>query len=100
MKNATAARKPPSGAPNRDLDATSDPKPQQNLRPPPVHAGDMPKTCSNCQHYKPVKSHQWRGTCHNGISGRLTTDAGETCRYGFYPSVERFPLRAGPGGVR
>jgi hypothetical protein len=69
-------------------------------RPPPIHTGDISKLCSNCQHFRPSKSSRYRGDCRNGISGRLTTDAGEKCEYGFYPSVERFPLKAGPGGVR
>jgi hypothetical protein len=34
------------------------------------------------------------------ISGRLVTRAIDGCAFGFYPSVERFPLRAGLGGVR
>jgi hypothetical protein len=69
-------------------------------RLPPAYAGDISKLCSNCEHFRPSKSSRYRGDCRNGISGRLTTDASEKCEYGFYPSVERFPLRAGPGEIR
>ena len=75
--------------------------PVQKPRDPPQHAGDMPKLCSNCEHFTPDKFSTWKeGTCRNGISGKRRPRAGETCEYGFYPSIERFPLRAGPGGVR
>ncbi len=76
--------------------------PVQKLKDPPKHAGDMPKTCSNCQHFRPDKftSARREGECHNGISGRIRCRAIDGCAFGFYPSIERFPLRAGPGGVR
>jgi len=87
----------------RPAELLAQPEPQAkplHPRPAPVYAGDILKKCSNCQHFRPSQAQQWRGECRNGISGRLTTDAGEKCEYGFYPSVERFPLRAGPGGIR
>lgn len=75
--------------------------PKQRPREPPKHAGDMPKVCANCQHYgghgKPIR-HKF--PCHNGISGRLSTRGIDGCAYGFYPSIDRFPLKAGEGGVR
>jgi hypothetical protein len=74
--------------------------PPQKPREPPKYAGDMPKTCANCQHYRPPKRGKKVGECRNGISGRLTTTAINGCAYGFYPSIERFPLKAGPGGSR
>jgi len=76
--------------------------PPQVLHPrkPPVHAGDMPKTCANCQHFTPKVTNGRDGECHNGISGRLFTKAINGCAYGFFPSIEKFPLKAGPGGVR
>ncbi len=74
--------------------------PEQKHRDPPAHAGDMAKTCANCQHFDTKKGATREGKCHNGISGRLTTRAIDGCAFGFYPSVERFPLRAGPGGMR
>lgn len=74
--------------------------PPQRPRDPPVYAGDMQKVCSNCQHFEVSKTDKRGGKCHNGISGRLTSRAIDGCAYGFYPSVERFPLKAGPGGVR
>lgn len=75
--------------------------PPQKPRAPPVHAGDVKKECSNCQHFaghgkQPRNAYR----CRNGISGRYETRAIDGCAYGFYPSVERFPLRAGPGGIR
>jgi hypothetical protein len=76
--------------------------PPQVLHPrqPPKHAGDMPKTCDNCQHFAPMTSTARGGECHNGISGRLTTMRINGCAYGFFPSITKFPLKAGPGGVR
>lgn len=74
--------------------------PPQRPRDPPQYAGDTPKTCSNCQHYRKIPYVVREGSCHNGISGRLKTRPIDGCAYGFYPSVERFPLKAGPGGER
>ena len=73
--------------------------PPQRPRALPGHAGDMAKTCGNCQHFK-TKKFVKGGQCHNGISGRTETRAIDGCGYGFYPSIERFPLKAGPGGAR
>jgi hypothetical protein len=74
--------------------------PIQHDREPPKYAGDIKRVCANCQHFEPDNRLRPSGPCHNGISGRLTTRAIDGCEFGFYPSVERFPLRAGPGGVR
>lgn len=79
--------------------------PPQKPRDPPVHAGDMAKTCANCQHFgkpgdKQPKHPRHTYPCRNGISGRLETRLIDGCAFGFYPSIERFPLKAGPGGVR
>lgn len=74
--------------------------PPQRPRDPPVYAGDMAKTCANCQHYRPGKYIAKAGSCHNGISGRLASRAIDGCAFGFYPSIEMFPLQAGPGGIR
>jgi hypothetical protein len=74
--------------------------PPERHRPPPQHAGDMPKTCANCQHFEGRHATSREGRCHNGISGRLESRRIDGCAFGFYPSVERYPLRAGPGGVR
>lgn len=76
--------------------------PQKRTRPPEPFPGfTEPRTCNNCQHFegrgKPIRN-QYR--CHNGISGRLQSRPIDGCAFGFYPSVEHFPLRAGPGGVR
>jgi hypothetical protein len=77
------------------------PVPIQKHRDPPQHAGDMPKTCGNCQHWHPRgKLTRQEGNCHNGISGRMLTRKIDGCAFGFYPSVEKFPLQAGPGGTR
>lgn len=80
--------------------ADPNPHPSQRKTPPPIHAGDMPKTCGHCQHFKGEHATSRGGTCHNGISGRLQSNRIDGCAFGFYPSVERYPLRAGPGGVR
>lgn len=80
--------------------ATKPELPPQKHREPPRYAGDMQKVCSYCQHFTAAKAVRNGGDCHNGISGRLTTRAIDGCAFGFYPSVERFPLRAGPGGTR
>lgn len=75
--------------------------PVQKPRDPPMYAGDMPKTCANCEHFAghgKAPRNQYR--CRNGISGRMTTRAIDGCAFGFYPSVDRFPLQAGPGGIR
>lgn len=40
------------------------------------------------------------GTCHNGISGKLTTRPIDGCAFGFYPCSTRYSLKAGLGGVR
>lgn len=69
-------------------------------RTPSVHAGDMPKACANCQHFRPKVPNGRDGACHNGISGRLITKAINGCAFGFYPSIEKFPLKAGSGGAR
>lgn len=75
--------------------------PPQRPRDPPKHAGDVKKICGNCQHFKGHgKNPRVQHLCGNGISGRNATRAIDGCAYGFYPSVERFPLKAGPGGVR
>lgn len=74
--------------------------PPQRDRPPPQYAGDMRKLCSNCQHFKADGPALRQGDCHNGISGRLQTRAIDACAYGFYPDITRFPLKAGPGGIR
>lgn len=68
--------------------------------PLPGHAGDVEKLCRNCQHYRPKMATAKTGRCGNGISGKLETRPIDGCGYGFYPSVERFPLKAGPGGTR
>jgi hypothetical protein len=74
--------------------------PPQGNREPPRYVGDIAKTCANCQHFEPDNRPRPSGPCHNGISGKLTTRDIDGCAFGFYPSVERFPLKAGPGGVR
>ena len=75
--------------------------PPQRARKPPQHAGDMPKTCANCQHFGGKgKNPRMQYLCRNGISGRNATRAIDGCAFGFYPDVERFPLKAGPGGTR
>ncbi len=68
--------------------------------PIPQHAGDIEKRCSNCQHFEPQTPKV--GECHNGISGKILsgTRSIDGCAYGFYPSIEKFPLKAGPGGAR
>jgi hypothetical protein len=64
------------------------------------------RICRNCEHYdgggldehgEPLRAH---GECHNGISGRLSTHIDDRCEKGFYPCTTRWPLKAGPGGVR
>jgi hypothetical protein len=73
---------------------------QKHTRPPePLNGFTEAKTCANCQHYDTKKGATREGKCHNGISGRRTTRPIDGCAFGFYPSVERFPLCAGPGGV-
>lgn len=56
------------------------------------------RICRNCEHFDagglgkdgaPLRQH---GDCHNGISGRFTTNAGETCAKGFYLCTTRWPL--------
>lgn len=75
--------------------------PIQRPTDPPKHAGDVQKVCGNCQHWIiRGKATRQEGDCRNGISGRLLTRKIDGCAYGFYPSVERFPLKAGPGGIR
>lgn len=71
-------------------------------RPIPQHAGDVQKTCANCQHFAPETLRPKQGECHNGISGKIAqgTRAVDGCAYGFYPSITKFPLKAGPGGIR
>lgn len=59
---------------------------------------NIKRTCRNCEHYDGGKASH--GDCHNGISGRLRTHIDDTCFKGFYPDTERWPLRAGEGGVR
>jgi hypothetical protein len=80
--------------------ALNDDAPAKSKRDPPKHAGDMAKTCANCQHYRPATAVKRTGTCGNGISGLLKVTLLDGCAYGFYPDVKRFPLKAGPGGVR
>lgn len=72
------------------------------VRPASVYAGDVDRVCANCQHFEPPAGKSKIGECHNGISGKIKsgTRAIDGCGYGFYPSIERFPLKAGPGGVR
>lgn len=64
------------------------------------------RTCGNCDHFDaggvnkeggPIKN---EGVCHNGISGRIKTTVKHGCGHGFYPCTVRWPLKAGPGGVR
>lgn len=71
-------------------------------RPVPRYAGDIEKTCANCQHFEPSTLKPKTGECHNGISGKIAqgTRAVDGCAYGFYPSITKFPLKAGPGGAR
>lgn len=71
-------------------------------RPLPVYAGDVERKCSNCQHFERPKHGKKVGDCHNGISGRIATGTRsiDGCAYGFYPSIEKFPLKAGTGGSR
>ena len=76
--------------------------PQIRTRPPePFEGFKETRTCSNCQHFeghgKPSRNQY---PCHNGISGRLMTRAIDGCAFGFYPDGKRFPIKAGPGGVR
>jgi hypothetical protein len=75
---------------------------EKTTRPLPIYAGDVQRTCSNCQHLDPIETKPRSKTyrCHNGISGRMTTRRIDGCAYGFYPSIEKFPLKAGPGGSR
>ncbi len=74
--------------------------PPQKPRDPPMYAGFIePKTCSNCQHYRPSTSVRKLGECRNGISGKLSTGPMQGCAYGFYPSIELFPIGPGAGGV-
>jgi hypothetical protein len=59
--------------------------------------GDPPRVCRTCEHYDggglgahgPLKE---TGDCHNGISGRFTTTASESCIPGWYPCTTRWPL--------
>lgn len=67
-------------------------------RQPPTFPG-IDKLCGNCQHFRPKVTGGRDGTCHNGISGRIKTRRIDGCAYGFYPSIVKFPLVAGPGGV-
>lgn len=61
--------------------------------------------CGNCEHFvfgyiERGKPKELYGDCHNGISGRLRTHRDDRCAAGFFPCTTRWPLRAGPGGVR
>lgn len=64
------------------------------------------KICRDCEHYdgggidKHGEPRNAQGDCHNGISGRFTTSINESCEKGFHPDSVRWPLRAGPGGMR
>lgn len=64
------------------------------------------RICRNCEHFdgggldKQGEPKNQHGDCHNTISGRFTTSAGDGCEKGFYPCTTRWPLRAGEGGVR
>jgi len=91
--------KRPRAAPTALL-APEPPAPVAHPRAIPIYAGDMPKTCANCQHFREMSATSRGGMCHNGISGRWTTRRIDGCAYGFYPSITKFPLKAGPGGVR
>lgn len=75
---------------------------EKHERPIPVYAGDVERKCSNCQHFTRPKPGKKLGDCHNGISGKIAigTRSIDGCAYGFYPSIEKFPLKAGPGGSR
>lgn len=84
------------------------PKPQPDLAPvPQIAKPPRPfptfqgftanRTCANCEHFE-VKDGR-NGICHNGISQKYKTRAIDGCGYGFYPATDRFPLKAGPGGV-
>jgi len=82
------------------LIATPHPRvlPRQTREPPQF--GTIAKTCDNCQYFDPPTPTARNGDCRNGISGRFTTRRIDGCAYGFYPSITKFPLKAGPGGVR
>lgn len=55
--------------------------------------GEPKRLCGNCEHYERLKAGKSVGKCHNGISQRFKTSAGDSaCLRGFYPDVERFPL--------
>lgn len=87
-------------APKEKLKFTEPPPSEKPLRPAPVYAGDIERKCSNCQHFEPMTLKPREGDCRNGISGRFKTRAIDGCAYGFYPSITKFPLKAGPGGSR
>jgi hypothetical protein len=57
------------------------------VSPVAVMPGDPERRCGTCEHFD-LKS----ATCHNGISGRLTTKSWETCVKGWYPCTTRWPL--------
>lgn len=84
------ARKPAS--------STAAPPPQEpeHLKPQrePVNWHGQPeRSCSNCQHWGPEPGYRDRHKrCHNGISQRTEAHARDSCNYGWYPDVVRFPI--------
>ena len=73
-------------------------KPVEKLDPEPpakyveiVHyVGEPARICGNCQFWK--RPERGYGNCSRPMSGKTRTGSKESCRHGFYPSVERFPL--------
>jgi hypothetical protein len=75
-------------------------RPDDGAKQPETYPGfGEVRTCGNCQHFE-RQTKRGDGICHNGISQRIKTTAKHGCGHGFYPCVERWPLKAGPGGVR
>jgi hypothetical protein len=62
-------------------------------RRPVEWQGQPARACSNCQHWGPEKGRRdHHKECHNGISQRLEAHAKDSCNYGWYPDVVRFPI--------
>lgn len=82
------------------------PIPPPAPRQPESFPGAPDRLCGNCAHFdsggrkKNGSPARKDGVCRNGISGRIKTTISHGCGHGFYPCTIRWPLKAGPGGVR
>lgn len=54
--------------------------------------GEPERKCSNCEHWRPIKSAKGMGDCHNLISKLSVTSSTSSCARGWYPCTKRFPL--------